>query len=80
MKIKPRNNLFTGWGGAIRVGGTATIRGGRGYTKRSLSVARPPKTRGWSLSTVGMSLATLSQKCFGYSGRDSSGKGGLPCL
>lgn len=61
------------------MGGTAKS-GVGGAIQKEQSVARPPKPRGWSLSAVGVPLATLSQKRFGYSGRDSSRKGGLPCL
>lgn len=78
MKIKAR--IFSlGWGGAISEWAGPLNLGWAGLHEK-ITVSRPPKPRGWSLSAAGVPLATLSQKCFGYSGWDSSGKGGLPCL
>lgn len=65
MQIKPRDHFFAGWGleSIFEVGGAAKPgRGGAIQKASQQSVAVPSKPRGGSLSSVGVPLATLSQR------------------
>lgn len=80
MKIKPRDNLFTGWGGAISEwAGPLNLEWAGLYKK--IAVSGPAtQAQGLVFERSGCALGHPVPEVFWVQWKGFRGKGGLPCL